>query len=279
MFLEKNRMNRQDVCLLINSTPKYFYMLPLQLTLLRRYAPMVKWPVYFATEHPTDPISQQLEKEFDVKLLPLPNEKAGFLESRHAALSLLPPDVKYVLPLQEDFLLDRTPMVDALLEALYILDTDRHISSIRLMPCPGPRITDPEYVKEKPWKILTANDPYIFTYQATVWRRMDLTIYFNTLLQTMEKNFGNRPDHEKKHLALTSNLGESLYGQNVLKQCLPDTYHLAWPRAHENPNAVYLCPWPYRPTAVTRGRLEAFAEELFRREGVKFERPQGNMLE
>ena len=30
--------------------------------------------------------------------------------------------------------------------------------------------------------------------------------------------------------------------------------------------------------AVVRGRLEPFAEELFRREGVKFERPTVNML-
>ena len=272
-------MDRQDVCLLINSTPKYFYMLPLQLTLLRRYAPMLKWPVYFATEYPKDPITKQLEEEFGCKIIPLQMEKAGFLESRHTALSLLPPEIQYVLPLQEDFLLDRTPNTEALKDALYILDTDRYISSLRLMPCPGPHEIDVDYVKEKPWKVLDTKDTYIFTYQATLWRRMDLTIYFLSLLESIEKNFGNRPEQEKKHLALTSNLGEGLYGQRVLRKCLPDTNHLSWPRAHQNPNAVYLCPWPYRPTAVTRGRLEPFAEELFRREGVKFERPQGNMME
>lgn len=272
-------MNRQDICILINSTPKYFYLLPLQLTLLRRYAPSLKWPVYFATEATNHPIAKQIQDEFDVKILTLAVEKAGFLESRHSALSLLNPEIQYVLPLQEDFLLDRTPDIDALLDALFILDTDRHTSSIRLMPCPGPHVTDLPYAKEKPWKVLSSKDTYIFTYQATMWRRMDLTIYFNALLHSIEKDFGTRPEHEKKHLALTSNLGEGLYGQKVLKQCLPDTYHLTWPRVHENPNAVYLSPWPYRPTAVTRGRLEPFAEELFRREGVKFERPEGNTLE
>lgn len=272
-------MNRQDVCILINSTPKYFYMLPLQLTMLRRYAPMLKWPVYFATEEPEHPIAQQLKEDFDVSLLPLQASQAGFLESRLAALQLLPSSISYILPLQEDFLLDRSPNVEALLESLFILDTDRYISSLRLMPCPGPHESDTPYVKEKQWKVLSSKDTYIFTYQATLWRRMDLTIYFTSLLHSIEKNFGNRPEHEKKHLALTSNLGEGLYGQKVLRQCLPDTHHLSWPRVHQNPNAVYLCPWPYRPTAVTRGRLEPFAEELFRREGVKFERPQGNTLE
>jgi hypothetical protein len=28
-----------------------------------------------------------------------------------------------------------------------------------------------------------------------------------------------------------------------------------------------LCPWPYRPTAIVKGRLEPWAEELGRREG------------
>jgi hypothetical protein len=272
-------MNRQDVCILLNSTPKYFYLLPLQLTLLRRYAPSLHWPVYFATEVPEDPIAKQLETEFHVKILPLPEEKAGFIESRETALRLLPSEILYILPLQEDFLLDRAPDIENLLDALFILDTDRTVSSLRLMPCPGPHKEDTLYIKDKPWRLLGPKNNYIFTYQATLWRRLDLTIYLTTLLESIEKNFKNRSAADVKHLALTTNVGEGLYGQKVLKQCLPDTIHLCWPRAHENPNAVYLCPWPYRPTAVTRGRLEPFAVELFQREGVKFERPTGNTLE
>ncbi len=272
-------MNRQDVCILLNSTPKYFYLLPLQLTMLRRYFPALQWPIYFATEVPEHPVAQQLESEFQVRILSLTQGDAGFLESRHTALSLLPSEILYVLPLQEDFLLDRCPDIESLLDALFILDTDRNVSSLRLMPCPGPDKEDILYSKDKPWKVLGSKNTYIFTYQATLWRRLDLNIYFTALLQSIEKDFGNREEKEKKYLALTSNVGENHYGQGVLKKCLPDTFHLCWPRAHQNPNAVYLCPWPYRPTAVTRGKLEPFAEELFRREGVKIERPTGNMME
>lgn len=272
-------MERQDVCLLLNSTPKYFYLLPLQLTMLRRYAPMLKWPVYFATEVPEHPIAKQLQSEFHVTVLPLPQEKEGFLESREHALKSLPPEILYVLPLQEDFLLDRIPDIQMLLEALFILDTDRHVSSLRLMPCPGPHAEDVLYNKEKSWSILGSKNQYLFTYQATLWRRLDLSIYFQGLLHSIAKDFGKREDKEKKYLALTSNVGENHYGQKVLKQSLPDTIHLSCPRIHENPNAVYLAPWPYRPTAVVRGHLEPFAEELFRREGVKFERPKANMME
>lgn len=271
-------MDRQDVCLLLNSTPKYFYLLPLQLTMLRRYAPKLQWPVYFATEVPNNPIVVQLKEEFQVTILPLKHEQSGFLESRYAALEMLPSSIKYVLPLQEDFLLDRAPDGDALKDAMYIFDTDRSVGSIRLMPCPGPHEEDLKYSKEKEWYVLGPKNIYIFTYQATLWRRWDLTMYFSTLLFKIQKDFGDKSKDDKKYLALTSNVGENHYGQAVLKSSLPDTLHLSCPRKGKWSNAVYLCPWPYRPTAVTRGELEAFAVELFQREGVKFEQPRGNML-
>ena len=247
--------------------------------MLRRYAPNLKWPVYFATEVPNHPIAEQLATEFGVTVIPLSKNEEGFLESRAAALKILPSTILYVLPLQEDFLLDRTPRYQDLLDAAYILDTDRSVSSLRLMPCPGPHETDQSYTKGKPWKVLGSRNTYIFTYQATLWRRLDLSLYLDALIQSIEKDFGNQKGLDKKYLALTSNMGENHYGQDVLKRTLPDTVHLCWPRSHENPNAVYLCPWPYRPTAVVRGRLEPFAEELFRREGVKFEQPQANTLQ
>ena len=72
-------------------------------------------------------------------------------------------------------------------------------------------------------------------------------------------------------------MGEKL-GQKILQKVLPNTYHLAWPRTGSWSNAVYLCPWPYRPTAVTRGNLEPFAKELFQREGVKLDGQTVNLL-
>lgn len=272
-------MDRQDVCILINSTPKYFYLLPLQITMLRRYAPELKWPVYFATEVPNDPIALQLNNEFGVKILPISNAESGFLESRLAALKQLPPTISFVLPLQEDFLLDRRPDYESLKDALYILDTDRYVASLRLTPCPGPHETDVRYSQEKEWMILGSKNIYTFTYQATLWRRWDLTAYFNALLTSIRKDFGDKSAQDKKYLALTSNVGENHYGQAVLRKTLPETLHLSCPRKGKWSNAVYLCPWPYRPTAVTRGKLEPFAIELFEREGVKIELPQGNILD
>jgi hypothetical protein len=45
--------------------------------------------------------------------------------------------------------------------------------------------------------------------------------------------------------------------------------HLAWVRAGPWSNAVYLSPWPYRPTAIVQGKLEPWAAELGKREGVE----------
>jgi hypothetical protein len=272
-------MDRSDVCILINSTPKYYYLLPLQLTLLRRYAPDLHWPIYLASEEPTHPTILECIKEHGVHLLRLDTKDSGFLESRWAALKQLAPTIQFVLPLQEDFLLDRTPDYEALKDALFILDTDRFVSSLRLTPCPGPHESDLVYTKEKPWKILGSKNTYIFTYQATLWRRLDLQFFYQALFHNMEKDFAKQKTPEqRKILAVQVNIGENRYGQEILKKTLPDTHHLAWPRSGSWSNAVYLCPWPYRPTAVTRGNLEPFAEELFSREGVKLNKPSDNTL-
>lgn len=263
-------MNRQDVCILIHSTPKYFYLLPLHLTLLRRYAPELQWPVYFATEEPNHPIAKELEEKFQVKILELPKIQSGFLESRFFSLQKLPNTISYVLPLFDDFFLERKPDFKAIKDALFVLDTDRNVSSLRLMPYPGPNEKDVLYAKEKQWKILT-NTQYLFTYQATLWRKLDLSLYYHELLIQAEKLHSKMTDEIRRELALMNNIGESRFGQEILQKVLPDVLHLSWPQTGSWMNAVYLSPWPYRPTGVRRGNLEPFAKELFEREGVKLD--------
>jgi hypothetical protein len=266
-------MWRQDVCILLNSTPKYYFMLELQIVMLRRYATSIHWPVYLATEFPEHEICVKLARDYDVEILPLKMEDAGFLESRAAALRILPSTIKYVLPLQEDFLLDRQPMMNELLEALNFMDSDKKISSIRLMPCPGPIESDVLYVPRKPWAILTEDDTYHFTYQATFWRREDLLAYFVGLLEMIDGS-----DEEKRTAALKMNIAEIYVGKELLKKILPSSIHLAYKRLGKWSNAIYLCPWPYRPTAIVRGKVEPFAEELFKREGVPYSKPTSSLL-
>ena len=249
-------------------------MLELQVVMLRRYATGIHWPIYLATEVPEHELCKKLEREFDIQLLLLKASEAGFLESRAAALRMLPSSIKYVLPLQEDFLLDRQPMVNELLEALYFMETDKRISSVRLMPCPGPIESDIDYKEGKSWAVLSDEDAYHFTYQATFWRKEDLLAYFSGLLETV----ASASENEKKSAALTYNIAEIYIGKELLKKILPSSIHLAYKRVGKWSNAVYQSPWPYRPTAIVRGKVEPFAEELFKREGVAYSKPFGSLL-
>jgi len=249
-------------------------MLELQVVMLRRYASSIHWPVYLATEVPEHEVCVKLGRDYGVEILPLKMEDAGFLESRAAAIRMLPNTVKYILPLQEDFLIDREPMANELLEALYYMEIDKSISSIRLMPCPGPVESDKLYLPRKPWAVLSNDDVYLFTYQATFWRKEDLLLYFSGLLETV----ANATEEEKKSAALSMNIAEIYVGKELLRKILPSSIHLAYKRVGKWSNAVYLCPWPYRPTAIVRGKVQPFAEELFKREDVAYLPPASRLL-
>jgi hypothetical protein len=263
-------MERQDIAYLVNSTPKYFYLLPLHFALLRRYGAACKWPVYIASEVPIEPTLLKCKEEFGIEILPLEAKDKYFLESRLAAVKALPPSIKYVFPIQEDFLLQARPDEEAIEEALQIFDTDTSIASIRLMPCPGPQ-KDSNLYKNTVYREL--NEAFMFTFQATLWRREEYCLFFSSLLEFPELAFasnmpkGLTPDQQKKWLQVDINLAENQIGQAKFKEVIGSKLHLAYPRAHPKPNAVYLCPWPYRPTAVEKGKLGQWVYEFAQREG------------
>lgn len=260
-------MDRRDTCILVNSTPRYYPMVALQIMMLRRYAPKLHWDIFLATEEPQNPLVQRMKMEHNIQLLELSGTESGFLESREAALRKLPSQYIYVLMLQDDFLLDREPMYDMLSQACQILDMDRTVASLRLMPCPGPNPEDPLYHPAMKWRILTEKDPMLFTYQATLWRTYDVHSFYKDLLKSITKDFPAAvTPQQKKDIALKMNCAETQYGQEKLRK-QPNVLHLAWERAGPWSNAVYLCPFPYRPTAIVQGKLEEFAAELSRREG------------
>ena len=161
-------MDRQDVTYLLNSTPKYFYIVELHVALLRRYAPQCKWPVYFATEVPDDPICKIL-KHYGVNILTLEKEHSSFLNSRRRALELLPKTIRYVMPIQEDFLLERYIDTDAIEDSFNILDSDNSTIAIRYMPCPGPKEINQNVGKF--WKVFQERfDLYLFS----LYKRVEL---------------------------------------------------------------------------------------------------------
>lgn len=287
-------MNTNSVAYLINSTPKYFYILELHLVLLRRYAPNLKWEVFLATEEPEHNVCQKLQEKYDVKIIVLEKEYSSFLSSRKRAIELLPDNISIILPMQEDFLLERFIDENAITRYLEYLNNDSNLISVRLMPCPGPSEANELYNNEL-LKITQQYDDYGFCFQATLWKRKYLQQWYDCIL---EKSYNiSYLDISRKKLEVDMNIAENSDGQKLFyslfarepslnniqaqnaerKSCLlpnldvrgpKDYINVGFKRVHKHPNAVYMCPWPYRPTAIIRGVLQPFAKELASREGV-----------
>ena len=261
-----------SVAYLINTTPKYFYLLELHIALIRRYAPGIKWDIYLATEVPGHPICKKLAAA-GILLLPLDMSDSGFLKSRAAALALLPDSVRYVLPMQEDFLLERMPDLSAIQESLQIFSADPTVLSIRWMPCPGPAAMR-KYNGSDSWYLLDpALDEYLFCFQATLWRKEAVLEWYEKLCNQFLVDYPWTLSDEERRLAeIRANYAENRKGQYYFKKWMmgEDKKHLAWKRKFSAPNGVYMSPWPYRPTAVIGGQLQPFAKELAEREGFTF---------
>jgi hypothetical protein len=259
-------MERTDIAILVHTCPSYFYILDAFFGLLRRYGSDCKWPVYLATERSYDETILRVCNKYNIQLLALEEKDSDFLESRCAAMQLLPATIQYVLPLQEDFLLERPGLnVPSLTEALDLLDKDIHLASIRLMPCPGSTTST---VYKGMWNILTTKD-CIFSYQATIWRRSVYHDYMIHLLRQEQIAYPELLQDRKAWClhAIRNNPAETFPGLTLLKNLFPQMNHLCWSRKGVWANAVYWCPWPYRPTAIVKGNLEVWANELIRREG------------
>ena len=256
------KMERSDIAYLINSCPNYYYILDLHLGLLRRYASSCKWPIYFATEEPEHKISIMLKEKYGVNILVLEKENSSFLTSRKRALELLPENIKYVIPMQEDFLLERYINTNLIEESLEILDKEEGIDifCIRYMPCPGPHKDNINYRYN--WKHISNKDTYRFCFQASMWKRNECQEWYSAICNEVQKR-------GRKELELKMNIAENEIGQSLFLSLFKHKFIIGYIRDHKEPNAVYMSPWPYRPTAIIKGVLQPFAIELAEREGFK----------
>jgi len=253
-------MERSDIAYLINSYPNYYYILDLHLGLLRRYASSCKWPIYFATEEPEHKVSIMLKEKYGINILILEKENSSFLTSRKRALELLPENIKYVIPMQEDFLLERYIDIKSIEESIEILDQEEKIFCARYMPCPGPHKDNINYRSK--WKHISDKDTYRFCFQASLWKRNECQEWYSAICSEVTKR-------GRKDLELKMNIAENEIGQTLFLSLFNNKSTIAYIREHKEPNAVYMCPWPYRPTAIIKGVLQPFAIELGQREGFK----------
>jgi hypothetical protein len=276
--MSKNPVGR--TVYLVNSTPKYYYLLPLHFALLRRYNILKSeiMTVVLATEVPDHPIVQQVARDYGVEVLEIPVEEAGFLDSRAAALKALAAAApargwEFVLPVQEDFLVDREAGLLSTGNASWApycyLRAGKGVASVRLMPCPGPQGVTND--KANYFDLSPAHDTYGFTFQATLWRLDDCAAWYAHLCEELEKAWprATTPPAKRIEMEVRANFAENADGQRLFWKWSASrgVKHMAHRREGPWSNAVYLCPWPYRPTAIVKGRLEPWAEEMGRREG------------
>lgn len=263
-----------SIAYVLNTTPKYFYLLPLHLTLFYRYTSTTKVPfeVYLATECPNDRTIQTIRSMFP-NLTILPLTSGDFFESRLETMKGLPIETQIVLPVQDDFLLEARPMDSILKEAIQLFEDHTKIDSIRIMPCPGPPPSSPLYL-DTSWSILEFSTSMVFTYQATLWKKEAYVLFLESILEKRSSMYGTSlSDSEKTTIAIRANLAETHVGQSVLEALTKErgSFHLCCTRWGSQPNAVYLAPWPYRPTAVVKGTLEQWAMDLATRESCPIE--------
>lgn len=263
-------------CILVNTTPNYINMARVQITCLRRYAKgLDSIPIFLATELTAENSSvKQILELPNVTMLRLKGEEVDFLESRVAAFEYLH-EFKYILPLQDDFWLDREPNYTLLEEAHDIMEKDSRVKSMRLMPCPGPDADDLEYLPnlyKGRWKLLSEKDTLVFIFQATLWRRQEYIDFLKERIQSGKLQYSEYSyGLSWSQYCIKKNICENQDGQNMFKQTFlnSESLHLSIERYGKHPNAVFLAPFPYRPTAVVRGILEPWAREFMQREGLK----------
>ena len=249
------------MCVLINSCKKYNYLALAACKLIKRYAPDLKWPVYFATGGLTDEQKEDVLGLGFTYMEQSDNENADFIESRLYALRLLQKDYAFVLLLQDDFFLDRQPDYVALDKTVAMMTENPAVVCTRLMPCPGP--TGSEWLS---WREIVV-DPYCyFSFQAGIWSTRWLIKFFEGVVRKSQGLFGKYPQYSRNQFWLLVNPCETEVGTDVAVEL--GGRFVGWPRVGRWSNAVYLSPWPYRPTAVEKGVLQPWASEMLKREGL-----------
>jgi len=249
-----------NTCILINSCPKYNYLAVISVQLIRRYAPDIKWPLYVATTGLSEKEEGVLKTLAVHYVNQTEEENTDFIESRIHSLRFLQNHYSSVLLLQDDFFLDRNPLYTKLYESVKLVE--KGVSCARLMPCPGP--TGEALEQSSEWKWIQEDAPYLFSFQAGLWSLPWLIEFFEEMVKESLLDF---PKYKckKNHYWLTVNPCETAIGVSVCKRL--GYKAVGFGRAGPWSNAVFLSPWPYRPTAVEKGVIQPWAKEMIKREG------------
>jgi hypothetical protein len=263
-------------CVLINTCPKYKFLALAQVILIRRYAPDLSLPIYLACSEFTKNDLVKLD-EMNIRVIHQTQEENGdFIGCRIHALKKIKEttEYEYIILLQEDFLLDRTPSYSYIEKSLGLMQENTDIACIRLMPCPGPANTQQsDKLLQQNWLEILPNEAYFFSFQAAIWRLPWVLDFFVEMTKESQEYLAGKPIQIRNHYWIRMNPCEQELGQKVAIKLLSlrsaeNGIFLGYPRRCPWPNGVLLSPWPYRPTAVEKGILQQWAIDFLSREGL-----------
>jgi hypothetical protein len=130
------------------------------------------------------------------------------------------------------------------------------------MPCPGP--TGDVFLEK--WKEIVV-DPYCyFSLQAAIWSVPWLMRFFEGVVRRATPLISKYPQYSRNQFWLLVNPCETKVGTDIAVEL--GGRFVGYPRIGRWSNAVYLSPWPYRPTAVEKGVIQPWATELLKREEI-----------
>lgn len=262
--------NQTRTCILVNSCQKYSYILHPFFIMWKRWWKDCDLPMFLAC----DGNLHEFREEYDINTIEQ-EEDYGFVEGRVHALKKLE-QYDNVIMLQDDFIIERNVDNKMICLLIDIMNKEKDIACIRLMPCPGPsgkyytfnNVNFREF-KEDSW--------CRFSYQASLWNRKYYIRFFEELIDSIKTNIYNTYSSEDSYNMINNksywnylwvrvNIAESPFARTILNK-YPEKL-LGVIRDGDEPNAVYRSPIPYRPTAIVKGKLEEWAKELFKREGI-----------
>ena len=250
-----------SVCVLINSCPKYNNLAVASCCFIRRYAAKLTWSIYLATAGLNDE-QRGFLMAAGINLIEQGPENGDFLESRIEALRVLRDIFTHVLLLQDDFFLDRSPSYEDLASTVDMMTANPEIVCTRLMPCPGPT---GDMVLGK-WQEINVDPHRYFSFQASLWSISWLMRFFEEVIRRATPYMSKYPQYSRNQFWILVNPCESNVGSDVAVEL--GGKFVGFPRAGRWPNAVYLSPWPYRPTAVEKGVIQPWAKEMLKREDL-----------
>jgi hypothetical protein len=146
--------------------------------------------------------------------------------------------------------------------AIGMMTENPEIVCTRLMPCPGP--TGDVFLEK--WKEIVV-DPYCyFSLQAAIWSVPWLMRFFEGVVRRATPLISKYPQYSRNQFWLLVNPCETKVGTDIAVEL--GGRFVGYPRIGRWSNAVYLSPWPYRPTAVEKGVIQPWATEMLKREEI-----------